>query len=255
MSTYHLSIVLYEYLKEKNFIPLDNININDILVKYYVYSYLNNKSQDYMLKNNEVVSQIISNSSQLKNTIETQNFLHDFLIENNFTKSKEFFCLIHKKDSNNQANLAEIIFNLIENEVNTENISKLIEIAAIFEASFQCDKIRRCFKRVVKRINEQSFNTREEIFKKIYLSLFASQRLFELFIKTQYECECETISNYDSNYRILATIKYFDNNKNYLWKHLFLYCFYEKKILIQSFIVSCVYKIGYKVYKGIFFCH
>lgn len=235
-STHHLSIVLFEYLNEKHPICLDNINLNDILIKYYAYSYLNNKSHDYVLKNKDIVTQILSNLTQFNNTNEVQAFLLDFLIEDN-ENSKEFLRLIHIKHQN-KTNLSEIILNLIENEVNSDNIPKLVSTLAIFEAEHQSDKIKKSFKRLIKRINEKNLNAREEVYKKISLSLFSSQRLFELFTETQYECECETISNYDSNYRILAAIKYFDNNTNYLWKHLFLYCFTEKKILVQSFIVS-----------------
>ena len=67
-------------------------------------------------------------------------------------------------------------------------------------------------------------------------------KYLDLFVISQYEYKKEKFRELSdhSKYEILTIVKQFNpnDNRNYFWKCLFFYCVYEKKILIQSLIVS-----------------
>lgn len=84
-----------------------------------------------------------------------------------------------------------------------------------------------------------------------YLQLYSCflgdtcQPLFDMLVKVNYEVDSKQILNCsDANKQVLlAIIKKYGNsdlNEDYMWRKLFLYCYMEKKLLLQTLLDECL---------------
>ena len=212
------------------------------------------------------------------NTLFSDKEIRSFLINSLLTNIEltiNVFKLLFKYNKSCELLLLKVHIDAIEefltshNEADIDNLLKMLSYLIVYKIkisqSNEINALNSCFKNVCAFINKKTvdISEKEKLFSKIYSSLLTLNearndddddidetsvhddvKYLDLFTISQYENnKSVNFIEESGKYEILSIVKRFNaiQKRSYFWKYLFLYCTYEKKVLVQSIIVSFAY--------------
>lgn len=266
-SSFHLALLLYEFATQAQLISDQNDLFYDkILFKFIIYSIVNTETD---LNTIRLAIEELANFMQANYSSELSS--NGFECLKNLTiaypsKIEHVFKLVFKYNPSSEhiflkVNLAAVnkcVDNLSSSTMDT--LCDLLNLLLVYEFRIGDDLelenkkyesialIQRSFKEICTKFNQLWSNEPgklEENYRRVYVSLLDEESehktdLLNLFCKTNYQIErvqLITSTFNDDSLPILSMIKKYSNGP-YLWHRLFLFCYYEKKILLKCLIVS-----------------
>ena len=251
---------------------------DEILLKFFLFAInysTNSDNENEKVKLSEIDKECVCNLIDFfKSTTNMTNSIFDdknnrsFLVKsllNSVELTINVFKLLMKYNKSCEFILFKIHVEAIDeflsssNDDNFDSLLKLLSCLFVYKIKFsqqiEISLLNKCFKKVCAFVNQNGES--EGLFTRIYSSLLSvnestnedddlnfdvdddAVKYLDFFVISQYESNKQMNFDNDGKYEILNIVKKFYAEKpNYFWKYLFLFCVYEKKIFVQSLIVS-----------------